>query len=87
MSDERASAPVAAPAATHAEVQERCARTHTPLVAMIESNRFPKCENDVQLLRFSATTPPYAGKCPASHFFLWRVGRGLVDIRVMVLDA
>ena len=87
MSDERASTPVTAPAATHAEVQERCARTNTPPVAMIESNQFPKCEIGVQLLRFPATTTPYAGECSASHFFLCRVGGGLVDIRVIVLDA
>ena len=85
MSDERASAPVAAPSATHAEVQERCARTNTPLVAMIESNRFPKCENGVQLLRFPATAAPNVGECQAPHFFICRVGGGL--IRIIVLDA
>ena len=62
MSDAQAITPAQPAAATRAEVSERCARTHTPLVAVIESNRFPKYEIDVRLLRFYASAGTYGGE-------------------------
>src|SRR4051794_7841837 len=90
MSDAQAITPAQPAAATRAEVSGRCARTHTPLVAVIESNRFPKYEIDVRLLRFYASAGTYCGERTAQWVLGCRgiaIGDGDVGVgRVGVRD-
>src|SRR5215212_6279451 len=66
------------------ELPGRCARTNTPLVVVIESNPFPRCENRVRLLRFHTAAAPSSSKRTTQLVFLG--GRRMVKKNNLMVD-
>jgi hypothetical protein len=86
-SDEQARAPVAPAEARRGNFPERYARTNTPLVTLIESNRFSICGKSVQLLGFDTASRPYAGERTAEWVPLLAWRRRLLNPRSITVDA
>jgi hypothetical protein len=86
-SDEQARSPVAPAEARRRDFPERYARTNTPLVTLIESNRFSICGKSVHSLGFDASAGAHPGKGTSEWVpFLTRRG-SLVDLRSIMVDA